>query len=367
MSPEQARGAAVDQRADIYAAGAILYSLVAGVPPLTAANYNAMIAAILEAKIKPPSSVVPAVPRALDQIILRALARRPEDRFPDAQTFRRALQPFCTEVPHTTQPGLGASAPAPRRSPAAHPEMELAPSGALLVDVAAKPSAPAPAALASTPAPSAPRAALAPAPAALASTPAPSAPRAAPAPTPSAPPAASPPVAAPHGALFDTSRFTAPTDGEEALELAVAPHTPTAAAPPAERAGPSGSAAGTVYRPPARTAASERLRSALLVVLLVALAAVVWGYHEQILSWVTSSPPPPPREDPTVYLLVETEPQDAAVFVDGVLAVSRPVSLPRSDRTFSVRVQSRGYMSETVDVKADRTRSIRVRLRRRGR
>jgi serine/threonine-protein kinase len=389
MSPEQARGAAVDQRTDIYAAGAILYSLITGAPPLTAANYNAMIAAILEANIRPPSTVVPSVPRALDQIVVRALARRPEDRFPDAHAFRRALQPFCTEVPHTTQPGLG-SPPRSSPGPAAQipSEVELAPEGALLVfapppprpvapagqpAAAARPAAPAglaaPAARPAAPASAAARPA---APAGLA---APAARPAAPAPAAAARPAAParpavPATPAPAASILsDTARFAPPAGDDESLELAelaVAPHAAPVAAPPVERARTSG-AEGTLYRPPAgKAGTAERLRTALLVLLLVGLGAVAWSYHEQILGWFSSSPPPP-REDPTVYLLVETEPRDAEVFIDGVLAVSRPVALPRSsDRTFSVRVRAKGYVSETVDVKADRTRSIRVELRRRG-
>jgi hypothetical protein len=64
-------------------------------------------------------------------------------------------------------------------------------------------------------------------------------------------------------------------------------------------------------------------------------------------------------------LLVQTSPKDADVYVDGVLAVTKPVQLPRSDRVFDVKVSAPGYLTQVRQVRADRTQSFQVTLRRR--
>ena len=65
-------------------------------------------------------------------------------------------------------------------------------------------------------------------------------------------------------------------------------------------------------------------------------------------------------------MLVETEPAEAEVFVDGVFQVARPLSLPRSSaRAYTVRVQAQGYLPEEQSSSRDRTQVLRVALRRR--
>jgi len=93
LSPEQARGATLDHRTDLYSAGAVLYAMLAGRDPFA---HVAGIAAILRAQaldLPRPPSVVAAqeIPAALDRVVMKALAKRPEDRYASAAEFAAAL------------------------------------------------------------------------------------------------------------------------------------------------------------------------------------------------------------------------------------------------------------------------------------
>jgi eukaryotic-like serine/threonine-protein kinase len=97
MSPEQVSGASdVDQRADIYAVGAILYQLLAGRPPHPGTNPKAVMAAILTAEPEPLNSLRPDLPPALVRVVHGALSKRRADRPATAQRLERALAPFAT-------------------------------------------------------------------------------------------------------------------------------------------------------------------------------------------------------------------------------------------------------------------------------
>jgi ABC-type sugar transport system substrate-binding protein len=93
MSPEQLRGEPLDTRSDIYSLGVLLYHMVAGHPPFDSADYN-MVSVIyqhLETAAPAPSKVNPAVPPALDAVILRALQKRRDDRFATAEDMANAV------------------------------------------------------------------------------------------------------------------------------------------------------------------------------------------------------------------------------------------------------------------------------------
>lgn len=93
LSPEQASGKPVDARADLYAVGALLYSLVVGRGPFDELQgYEEMIHAHA-ARVPPPPSALSArpIPSKLDAVIMRALAKRPADRFATAEEFAAAL------------------------------------------------------------------------------------------------------------------------------------------------------------------------------------------------------------------------------------------------------------------------------------
>lgn len=94
MAPEQARGAAVDARSDLYAVGCVLYRLLAGRDPYAHhATTGQVLAAQLGEPIRPPSEVAPTlgIGSALERVVLRALAKSPEARFGSAREMMEAL------------------------------------------------------------------------------------------------------------------------------------------------------------------------------------------------------------------------------------------------------------------------------------
>jgi len=80
MSPEQARGEALDRRSDLYALGATLYDLIAGRPPFTQANQLELLQAIVHGEPPELTRINPGAPEALAGLTRRLLAKRPEDR-----------------------------------------------------------------------------------------------------------------------------------------------------------------------------------------------------------------------------------------------------------------------------------------------
>jgi serine/threonine protein kinase len=91
MAPEQARGAAIDHRVDIYATGAMVYRMVTGQRPFRGDNFNQLIFAIAQGNPTPPRQLNPAVSEGLERVIARAMALDPAARFPTAKAFADAL------------------------------------------------------------------------------------------------------------------------------------------------------------------------------------------------------------------------------------------------------------------------------------
>ena len=92
MSPEQARGErGLDQRADVYGLGALLYEMIAGIPPFLGATPFAVLTSLLTEAPVPPSHLMQGIPPALDALVIRALAKSPQDRPYDVPTFGREL------------------------------------------------------------------------------------------------------------------------------------------------------------------------------------------------------------------------------------------------------------------------------------
>ncbi|MBI5516390.1 MAG: serine/threonine protein kinase [Deltaproteobacteria bacterium] len=97
MSPEQALARKdVDHRADLYAAGVLLYLLVTGRLPFDAESHAELLMAIVYRKPPPtpPTEIDPTLPKALEDIIFKALEADREQRFPSAAEFLDALRPF---------------------------------------------------------------------------------------------------------------------------------------------------------------------------------------------------------------------------------------------------------------------------------
>jgi eukaryotic-like serine/threonine-protein kinase len=91
LSPEQARGEAVDARSDVYAAGCVLYELLTGEPPFTGDTPVAVAYQHVREDPKSPSQVNPQVPPALDAVVLKALSKNPANRYQSAQEMRTDL------------------------------------------------------------------------------------------------------------------------------------------------------------------------------------------------------------------------------------------------------------------------------------
>jgi serine/threonine protein kinase len=91
MAPEQARGQRVDQRADVYGLGTILYTILTGRAPFDEETPQATILAVLNSEPPRPRSLVSSIPPHLELVIERAMAKNPDDRFPDMAAFEAAL------------------------------------------------------------------------------------------------------------------------------------------------------------------------------------------------------------------------------------------------------------------------------------
>ncbi len=95
LSPEQITGDVLDGRCDIFALGIVLWELLVGKKLFAGENDLAVLKQIESCQnVKPPSALNPNVPKELDYIVLRALARNADKRFQSAEEFQRALHKF---------------------------------------------------------------------------------------------------------------------------------------------------------------------------------------------------------------------------------------------------------------------------------
>ncbi len=94
MSPEQAWGDPMDHRSDIFSAGVVLHELLTGEMLYQADNLPELLDRVRKAELRPPSAFRRDVPAELDAITMKALARRPEDRYESAHDLGQALTQF---------------------------------------------------------------------------------------------------------------------------------------------------------------------------------------------------------------------------------------------------------------------------------
>ena len=94
MAPEQILGRKVDERADIYAIGVILYELFTGVPPYARGDHMAVMYQHVQGKARPPQEINPKLPPGLSELILKAMAVDKAKRFQSMDELRTALERF---------------------------------------------------------------------------------------------------------------------------------------------------------------------------------------------------------------------------------------------------------------------------------
>jgi serine/threonine-protein kinase len=117
MSPEQIAGQVAGPRSDIFAVGIILYQFLTGEKPFRGPNLYTIQQKIMTEQPVPPSAVNPFVSPAFDRVMLRALAKRPADRYPSALAFKEdLLRALAGEhVPADAAPAVSAPVQAPSR------------------------------------------------------------------------------------------------------------------------------------------------------------------------------------------------------------------------------------------------------------
>jgi serine/threonine-protein kinase len=94
FSPEQARGAAIDPRSDVYSLGCVIYEMIIGQPPFTGENAVAIAYKHVQEPPPSPRSLDPAIPDTLEAIIMKCLAKNVDNRYPSAQDLRADLRRY---------------------------------------------------------------------------------------------------------------------------------------------------------------------------------------------------------------------------------------------------------------------------------
>ncbi len=101
MPPEQAKGLVdeLDARADIYSLGAILYEILCGKQAIAKGKVVEMLKRVIDGEIARPTEVVPSLPKPLEAIVLKALAKAPEDRYPTALALAKDIELWLADEP----------------------------------------------------------------------------------------------------------------------------------------------------------------------------------------------------------------------------------------------------------------------------
>ncbi|NJK89127.1 MAG: serine/threonine protein kinase [Myxococcales bacterium] len=107
MSPEQATGLRVDRRSDLYTVGVVLWEMLAGRRLIRVKGRPNMLLSVVRDVAPPIRTLCPEAPPELESALSRALAKHPDERFPDALSFHRALIPAVAAMGVIEPPDLG--------------------------------------------------------------------------------------------------------------------------------------------------------------------------------------------------------------------------------------------------------------------
>ncbi|MFN8634799.1 MAG: protein kinase [Chloroflexota bacterium] len=113
MSPEQARGSAIDKRADLYSLAVLLYETLGGRTPFTSASTPSLLYMHVHEAPRPLSELRPDLPPALSDVLARALAKDPNERYQSGRELVAAARAALSQTPplYPGMPGVGGTAP----------------------------------------------------------------------------------------------------------------------------------------------------------------------------------------------------------------------------------------------------------------
>jgi serine/threonine protein kinase len=112
MAPEQAQGEVIDQRADLFSLGSVLYVMCSGRPPFRASTTLGVLKRVAEDKPRPIREIIAEVPEWLSAIVTRLHAKNPADRFASAKDVADALARHLADLPSPVVRASAVSAPA---------------------------------------------------------------------------------------------------------------------------------------------------------------------------------------------------------------------------------------------------------------
>jgi serine/threonine protein kinase len=156
MSPEQVASSKVDGRSDLYSAGIMLYELVVGQPPFTASEADGpftLMAKHVQAPPMPPSVRRPGIDMRLEEMILKSLSKRPEDRFQTGEEFDTTMSRIADRLCPGWQKSLEPGADLSKMVPVVAAAQAASVASPLAVPSMAEPAAAAPAQAVYNPAP----------------------------------------------------------------------------------------------------------------------------------------------------------------------------------------------------------------------
>jgi serine/threonine protein kinase/beta-lactam-binding protein with PASTA domain len=116
FSPEQAQGFAVDARSDLYSLGVVLFEILCGRPPFVGDSPVAIAYKHVQERVQPPSELISGMPPGLEAVILRLLAKNPDDRYRSAEDLRADLRRWLDGGVTLAEQALSAHITAPTQA-----------------------------------------------------------------------------------------------------------------------------------------------------------------------------------------------------------------------------------------------------------